>query len=80
MNKKLKQENKVLRSKPLQRIIVIGPQHAGKTSIIWALKKGTFDEKYNKTIGVDSHTYTLKALDSKTKVQIFDTPGAERSL
>ena len=64
-----------MRSKPLQRIIVIGPSNVGKTSIINVLTKGTFDDDYHKTIGVDQHTFTLKALDSKTKVQIFDTPG-----
>ena len=77
-NKKLKLENKILKSKPLQKVVVIGPSGAGKTALIEMLTKNTFIEDYVETIGVDVRAFKVKALNSETRVQIYDTPGNER--
>ena len=74
----MKLENKILKSKPLQKVVVIGPSRAGKTALIEMLTKNIFIEDYNETVGIDMQAFKVKALNFETRVQIYDTPGNER--
>lgn len=57
------------------KIIVIGDQNSGKTSIVNRYSLGTFNSNVQNTIGVE---FTHKILDDETKISIWDTAGQER--
>lgn len=57
------------------KIVVIGDQNSGKTSIVNRYALGTFNSNVQNTIGVE---FTHKILDDETKISIWDTAGQER--
>ena len=57
------------------KIVVIGDQNSGKTSIVNRYSLGTFNSDVQNTIGVE---FTHKILEDETKISIWDTAGQER--
>ena len=60
------------------QILIIGDSTVGKTSILSMYTKGTFNQNYLATVGVDNFTKDEK-IDNKTiRVKIWDTAGQEK--
>uniref|UniRef100_A0A7S0AFA3 Uncharacterized protein n=1 Tax=Pyrodinium bahamense TaxID=73915 RepID=A0A7S0AFA3_9DINO len=62
------------------KVVVLGDQEVGKTSLITRyVYSGTFDEKYQATIGVDFLAKTVQLQDGGTlRLQLWDTAGQEK--
>ena len=66
---------------PLQKekLVFLGDQGAGKTSIITRFMYDTFDNtKYEATIGIDFLSKTMYLEDRTIRLQLWDTAGQER--
>jgi small GTP-binding protein len=59
----------------IYKVILIGDQNVGKTSIIQKLVTKYFNKKYNSTIGFDIFYYRVKINDKIIKLNIWDTCG-----
>lgn len=59
----------------IYKVIVIGDQNVGKTSIIQKLVTKYFNKKYNSTIGFDIFYYRVKINNKIIKLNIWDTCG-----
>ncbi|KAI9269897.1 CBN-rab-6.1 protein [Sporodiniella umbellata] len=60
------------------KLVFLGEQSVGKTSLITRFMYDTFDSTYQATIGIDFLSKTLY-LDEKTiRLQLWDTAGQER--
>lgn len=57
-------------------IAIIGPENAGKSSILRCFMKGDFDEDEPSTAGADFQVYTN--VEQKIKLAIWDAAGAEK--
>eukprot|EP00762_Andalucia_godoyi_P004388 ANDGO_08245.mRNA.1 Ras-related protein RABH1b len=60
------------------KIVFLGDQSVGKTSIITRFLYDTFDPSYQSTIGIDFLSKTLYLEDRTVRLQIWDTAGQER--
>mmetsp|Transcript_27998 Transcript_27998/g.37930 ORF Transcript_27998/g.37930 Transcript_27998/m.37930 type:complete len:88 (+) Transcript_27998:48-311(+) len=60
------------------KIVFLGDQSVGKTSLILRFTENTFDSKYQATIGIDFLTKTLFVDDKMVRLQLWDTAGQER--
>jgi len=61
------------------KVIVVGDQNTGKTSLIERYTHGTFDKGYKATIGVDFCLKDIKWNDSTNiNLQLWDIAGQER--
>ncbi|PVH13538.1 uncharacterized protein CXQ87_001644 [Candidozyma duobushaemuli] len=61
------------------KIVFLGDQSVGKTSLITRFMYDTFDEQYAATIGIDFLSKTMYLEDNKTvRLQLWDTAGQER--
>ena len=60
------------------KIILVGAQGVGKTSIITRFMEGDFNDDYFSTIGIDFKLHNLTLAHNKIKLQIWDTAGQER--
>ncbi|KAK6464376.1 ras family-domain-containing protein [Scheffersomyces coipomensis] len=62
------------------KIVFLGDQSVGKTSLITRFMYDTFDETYAATIGIDFLSKTMYLDDNKTtiRLQLWDTAGQER--
>ncbi len=67
-------------SKPLRKykLVFIGDQSVGKTSIISRFQYDTFDDHYQTTIGIDFVSKTVPVDDGTVRLQLWDTAGQER--
>jgi len=67
-------------SSPLKRtkIVLLGDQSVGKTSLITRFMYDTFDNNYQATIGIDFLSKTLYLEDRTVRLQLWDTAGQER--
>ncbi|KZS88342.1 GTP binding protein [Sistotremastrum niveocremeum HHB9708] len=67
-------------SSPLKRtkIVLLGDQSVGKTSLITRFMYDTFDNTYQATIGIDFLSKTLYLEDRTVRLQLWDTAGQER--
>lgn len=69
-------EKNVLRK---YKIVFLGDQGVGKTSLITRFMYDTFDDQYAATIGIDFLSKTMYLEDNKTiRLQLWDTAGQER--
>lgn len=59
------------------KIIIIGDEGVGKTSLSLRSTTGTFKKSYSPTIGFDIFTFAIKINDFPIKLQIWDTCGQE---
>ena len=60
------------------KVVMLGINTVGKSSIVIRLTRGTFSEQVTSTIGAAFLSKTIKTKDSQIKLQIWDTGGSER--
>jgi len=60
------------------KLVFLGDQSVGKTSIITRFMYDTFDNTYQATIGIDFLSKTLWLQDRNVRLQLWDTAGQER--
>jgi len=60
------------------KLVFLGDQSVGKTSIISRFMYDTFDPTYQATIGIDFLSKTMYLEDRTVRLQLWDTAGQER--
>eukprot|EP00013_Stygamoeba_regulata_P026723 CAMPEP_0177650288 /NCGR_PEP_ID=MMETSP0447-20121125/11862_1 /TAXON_ID=0 /ORGANISM="Stygamoeba regulata, Strain BSH-02190019" /LENGTH=240 /DNA_ID=CAMNT_0019153147 /DNA_START=135 /DNA_END=856 /DNA_ORIENTATION=+ len=60
------------------KLVFLGDQSVGKTSIITRFMYDTFDGCYQATIGIDFLSKTMYLEDRTVRLQLWDTAGTER--
>ena len=60
------------------KLIVVGNQGTGKSSILNRFVNETFDENYQATIGLDFHSKNITIHDQDVRLIIYDTAGQEK--
>ncbi|KAG8346745.1 ADP ribosylation factor family Ras of Complex Roc domain [Trypanosoma vivax] len=60
------------------KVVLLGDQSVGKTSIITRFINGTFEESYHATIGIDFFSKTLLLDGVTVRLHVWDTAGQER--
>lgn len=60
------------------KLVFLGDQGVGKTSIITRFMYDTFDNTYELTIGIDFLSKTMYLEDRTVRLQLWDTAGQER--
>ncbi|XP_075242933.1 ras-related protein Rab-6A-like [Convolutriloba macropyga] len=60
------------------KLVFLGEQSVGKTSIITRFMYDTFDNTYQATIGIDFLSKTMYLEDRTVRLQLWDTAGQER--
>jgi len=60
------------------KLVFLGDQSVGKTSIVTRFMYDTFDSTYQATIGIDFLSKTLYLEDRTVRLQLWDTAGQER--
>ena len=60
------------------KLVFLGDQAVGKTSLITRFMYDSFDRQYQATIGVDFLSKTLTLEDRTVRLQLWDTAGQER--
>mmetsp|Transcript_77164 Transcript_77164/g.213906 ORF Transcript_77164/g.213906 Transcript_77164/m.213906 type:complete len:207 (+) Transcript_77164:201-821(+) len=66
------------RQKSLQKIIILGDQGVGKTSLLQRYVNSRYTAQYKATIGADFLTKNVMVKDRLVTLQIWDTAGQER--
>ena len=67
-------------SNPLKKfkLVFLGEQSVGKTSLITRFMYDSFDTTYQATIGIDFLSKTMYLEDRTVRLQLWDTAGQER--
>ncbi|KAG5513869.1 hypothetical protein PMAC_000491 [Pneumocystis sp. 'macacae'] len=60
------------------KLVFLGDQSVGKTSLITRFMYDTFDNTYQATIGIDFLSKTMYLEDRTVRLQLWDTAGQER--
>ncbi|KAI1403560.1 ras family-domain-containing protein [Hypoxylon fuscum] len=60
------------------RLVFLGEQSVGKTSLITRFMYDSFDNMYQATIGIDFLSKTMYLEDRTVRLQLWDTAGQER--
>lgn len=60
------------------KLVFLGEQAVGKTSVITRFMYDTFDNNYQATIGIDFLSKTFYLEDRTVRLQLWDTAGQER--
>lgn len=60
------------------KLVFLGDQGVGKTSIVTMFMFGTFEANYKATIGIDFLSKTMYLEDRPIRLQLWDTAGQER--
>lgn len=60
------------------KVIIVGPQAVGKSSILFRLSEAKFNNAYVSTIGIDFKTYMAQVEGKPYSLQIWDTAGQEK--
>eukprot|EP00029_Vermamoeba_vermiformis_P000061 TRINITY_DN10065_c0_g1_i1.p1 TRINITY_DN10065_c0_g1~~TRINITY_DN10065_c0_g1_i1.p1 ORF type:complete len:208 (+),score=25.78 TRINITY_DN10065_c0_g1_i1:253-876(+) len=60
------------------KIVFLGDQNVGKTSIITRFIYDTFDDTYQATIGIDFFSKVMSVDNKLYRLQLWDTAGLER--
>jgi len=60
------------------KLVFLGDQSVGKTSVITRFMYDTFDSTYQPTIGIDFLSKTMYLDDKTIRMQLWDTAGQER--
>merc|ERR1712118_546972 len=60
------------------KLVFLGDQGVGKTSIITRFMYDSFDTAYQATIGIDFLSKTMYLEDRTVRLQLWDTAGQER--
>ncbi len=73
----LTQENSTM-GKLKYKVVFLGDQSVGKTSIIHRFIYDQFDESYSATIGIDFMSHKMYVEDKIIILNLWDTAGQER--
>lgn len=57
------------------KVILVGMQSVGKSSILGQLVNSQFPIAYQATVGIDYHTYSATVNNKSYSLQIWDTAG-----
>jgi small GTP-binding protein len=57
------------------KVILVGMQSVGKSSILCRLVSSQFPSSYQATVGIDYHTYSANVNNHSYSLQIWDTAG-----
>eukprot|EP00929_Paragymnodinium_shiwhaense_P038578 TRINITY_DN20369_c0_g1_i5.p1 TRINITY_DN20369_c0_g1~~TRINITY_DN20369_c0_g1_i5.p1 ORF type:complete len:158 (-),score=12.18 TRINITY_DN20369_c0_g1_i5:186-659(-) len=60
------------------KLVFLGEQAVGKTSVITRFMYDTFDNNYQATVGIDFLSKTMYLEDRTVRLQLWDTAGQER--
>ncbi|CCD14917.1 unnamed protein product [Trypanosoma congolense IL3000] len=60
------------------KIVLLGDQSVGKTSLVTRFMYDTFDQQYQATIGIDFFSKTLHVDNRAVWLHVWDTAGQER--
>ena len=60
------------------KIVILGDQGVGKTSLLTRFMYESFEENYLSTVGIDFCSKTMYLDDRTIRLQIWDTAGQER--
>merc|ERR1719428_1850352 len=60
------------------KLVFLGEQSVGKTSLITRFMYDSFDNNYQATIGIDFLSKTMYLEDRTVRLQLWDTAGQER--
>ncbi|KAI9219718.1 ras small monomeric GTPase Rab6 protein, partial [Blastocladiella britannica] len=60
------------------KLVFLGEQSVGKTSLITRFMYDTFDSAYQATIGIDFLAKTMYLEDRTVRLHLWDTAGQER--
>lgn len=60
------------------KVIIVGPQAVGKSSMLFRLSEAKFNTAYLTTVGIDFKTYTSQVASKLYSLQIWDTAGQEK--
>ncbi|OAX33515.1 GTP binding protein [Rhizopogon vinicolor AM-OR11-026] len=60
------------------KVVLLGDQSVGKTSLITRFMYDQFDNTYQATIGIDFLSKTMYVEDRTVRLQLWDTAGQER--
>ena len=60
------------------KLVFLGDQGVGKTSIVTRFLYDSFDKNYQATIGIDFLSKTMYLEDRTVRLQLWDTAGQER--
>ena len=60
------------------KLVFLGDQSVGKTSIITRFLNDSFEESYQATIGIDFESKIVYLEDRTVRLQLWDTAGQER--
>eukprot|EP00808_Paulinella_micropora_P025636 g26867.t1 len=63
---------------PPVRLLTLGDQLTGKSSLLQRFTKGEFDQAAQSTVAIDFHSINLEVNGSLVPVQVWDTAGQER--
>jgi len=63
---------------PKYKLVFLGDQGTGKTSLISRFMYDTFDQNYQATIGIDFISKTMYIDEKTIRLQLWDTAGQER--
>lgn len=76
----MKSEPKALYSSSMKKykLVFLGEQSVGKTSLITRFMYDSFDTTYQATIGIDFLSKTIYLNDRTVRLQLWDTAGQER--
>ncbi|VVT57866.1 uncharacterized protein SAPINGB_P005909 [Magnusiomyces paraingens] len=60
------------------KLVLLGEQSVGKTSLLSRFMYDSFDSQYKATIGIDFMSKTMYLADRTIRLQLWDTAGQER--
>ena len=60
------------------KLVFLGDESVGKTSIIARFMNDTFESSYSATVGIDFLSKTMYLEDRIVRLQLWDTAGQER--
>lgn len=60
------------------KLVFLGDQSVGKTSLLSRFMYDTFDTQYKATVGIDFMSKTMYLPDRTIRLQLWDTAGQER--
>ncbi|RNE98763.1 small GTP-binding protein RAB6 [Trypanosoma conorhini] len=60
------------------KIVLLGDQSVGKTSLVTRFMYDTFDQQYQATIGIDFFSKSIPVENHTVRLHVWDTAGQER--
>lgn len=69
-------ESSVVTSRHKFKIVILGDEGVGKTSLLARFMYDTFDPSYKVTIGIDFVSKNLYLSDRVVRLQLWDTAGS----